>query len=271
MEHAYTVNEILDRFAREYIPTLAPRTQKDYHYHLRTLRQWFGDRIANEIKARDFRDFMGVLAGKIQRNRQLAVLSCAFSEAVGRWYWMDANPCRDVKRHPSKPRDRYVTDEEFDSFKALVPLRLKLAMDLALLTGQRQGDILKLRWERVDRVMGRIRVRQAKTGKRLGIRITPAIDEVLTRCQNLSPPGEYVIRKRDGLPYSSEGFRAIWQRYMRKWERLGHERFTFHDLRAKSASDSETIDAAYQRLGHTSMSMTRRAYDRGERLVEPLR
>lgn len=270
-EHAYSVNEILDRFVKEYVPSLAPRTQKDYAYHIHTLRQWFGHRRANDMKARDFREFMGVTRGKIHRNRQLAVLSCAFSEAVGRWYWMDANPCRDVKRHPSRPRDRYVTDEEYESFKALVPLRLKLAMDLALLTGQRQGDILKLTWDRVDRVIGRIRFRQSKTGKRLGIRITPAIAELLERCERLGPPGPHVIRKRSGLPYTSEGFRSIWQRYMRRWVSQGNERFTFHDLRAKSASDSETIDAAYQRLGHTSMSMTRRAYDRGERLVDPLR
>lgn len=270
-EHPYTVNEILDKFAAEYVPTLAPRTQKDYAYHIRALRQWFGHRIANEMRARDFREFMGVLKGKIQRNRQMAVLSCAFSLAVSPWYMMESNPCRDVHRHPSKPRERYVTDEEYAGFKATLPLRLQLAMELALLTGQRQGDIIALTWAKVDRVMGRIRFRQAKTGKRLGVRITPAVDEVLQRCERLGPPGDHVIRKRNGTAYTSEGFRAIWQRYMRKWVRAGHDRFTFHDIRAKSASDSATIEAAYQRLGHTSMSMTRRVYDRAEREVEPLR
>lgn len=82
-EHAYTVNEILDKFVADYVPTLGERTQKDYAYHVRTLRQWFGHRIANEIKPKDFREFMDIRGrGKIQRNRQLAVLSCAFSEAV---------------------------------------------------------------------------------------------------------------------------------------------------------------------------------------------
>lgn len=270
-EHPHTVNEILDKFQRDYVPSLAPRTQKDYAYHVRTLRHWFGTRLADDLKARDFREFMGVSRGKIQRNRQLAVLSCAFSEAVGRWYLMERNPCRDVKRHESRPRDRYVTDEEYQEFKRSVPLRIQLAMELALLTGQRQGDILRLTWEKVDRVMGRIKVRQAKTGKRLGIRITPAVAEVLERCERLGAPGDHVIRKRNGTAYTSEGFRAIWQRYMRRWAASGEERFTFHDLRAKSASDSKTIDDAYQRLGHTSIAMTRRAYDRGEREVDPLR
>jgi len=271
-QHSHTVNEILDKFMAEYVPTLAERTQKDYAYHVRTLRKWFGNRIANELKPRDFRDFMAVVGrGKIQRNRQMAVLSCAFSLAVSPWYMMEQNPCRDVHRHPSKPRERYVTDEEYQAFKATVPMRLQLAMELALLTGQRQGDILRLTWEKVDREAGRIRFRQSKTGKRLGVRITPAVAAVLDACRELETPGPHVIRKRNGFGYTSEGFRAIWQRYMRSWISKGHERFTFHDIRAKSASDSATIEAAYERLGHTSMAMTRRVYDRNEREVEPLR
>lgn len=271
-EQTHTVNEILDKFEAEYIPTLGERTQKDYAYHVRTLRQWFGHRIANELKPRDFRQFMAVIGrGKIQRNRQLAVLSCAFSLAVGMWWMMDTNPCRDVRRHPSKPRTRYVTDEEFNSFRSSLPKRLQLAMDLALLTGQRQGDILRLHWGQVDRTAGLIRIQQSKTGKRLGIRITPAVAEVLEHCASLGEPGDTVIRKRNGSAYTSEGFRAIWQRYQRAWIARGNLRFTFHDLRAKSASDSKTIDDAYQRLGHQSIQMTRRAYDRGVREVDPLR
>lgn len=271
IEQPHTVNEILDKFEREYVPTLAPRTQKDYGYHLKTLRQWFGHRVADEMKARDFRDFMGVTKAKIQRNRQLAVLSCAFSLAVSPWYMMERNPCRDVQRHPAKARDRYVTDEEFAEFKAMVPLRVRLAMELALLTGQRQGDILGLTWAKVDRAVGRIKVRQSKTGKRLGIRITEAIAELLDRCERLGIPGDHVIRKRNGQRYTSEGFRAIWQRYMRKWVKLDNQRFTFHDIRAKCASDSPTIEAAYNLLGHINMAMTRKTYDRKEREVDPLR
>lgn len=270
-EHAYTVSEILDRFQAEYVPNLAPRTQRDYTRHVHKLRVCFGSRIANDLKAKDFRDFMNVAKGKIHRNRLMAVLSCAFSEAVGRWYVMDRNPCRDVKRHPSRPRDRYVTNEEYATFAQQVPLRMRLAMELALLTGQRQGDILRLTWDKVDRELGCIHFRQAKTGKRLGVRLTQSLIELLDQCAALKPDGSYVIRRRDGQPYSSDGFRAIWQRHQRRWASKGRERFTFHDLRAKSASDSKTIDDAYQRLGHTSMSMTRRAYDRGERLVDPLR
>lgn len=270
-EPTYTVNDILDKFERDYIPNLAPRTQKDYAYHLVTLRKWFGHRIANEMKARDFRDFMEVRTGKIQRNRQMAVLSCAFGEAVGRWYMVDRNPCRDVRRHPSKSRTRYITDAEFAGFKATLPQRIRLAMELALLIGQRQGDILSLLWEKVDRAAGVIRVQQSKTGKRLAIEITPAITAVLDECESLRPRGPTVIRKRDGGKYTSEGFRAIWQRYVRRWVKAGNDRFTFHDIRRKCGSDCKTIELAYELLGHTSIAMTRKVYDCGERVVKALR
>lgn len=268
-EPRYTVSQILDRFEKDYVPTLSARTQRDYARHCRDLKSWFGPLWADDVKARTFRDFMNVTRGKIQRNKQLAVLSCAYSEAVGRWYWAERNPVRDVKRHPSRPRDREVTTEEFEGFKALVPLRMKLAMELSVLTGQRQGDILSMRWTQVDRVMGRIRFRQAKTGKRLGVRITPALDAVLERCANLNPGGEYVIRRRDGNRYTSDGFRAIWQRYMRRWAKLGRERFTYHDLRARAAALCKTIEEAMLLLGHQNISMTRRVYDRAERVVDP--
>lgn len=266
--NAPTVAAILDRYQRETLPSLAPRTQIDYRRHVQHLRRLFGDRIADELRPKDFGPFLDVRKGKVQRVRQLAVLSAAFTQAVSVWYILDRNVLRDVKRPKSKPRDRYVTDLEYEAVKALAPLRVRLAMELALLTGQRQGDIIAMRWSQIQDMA--ILVTQAKTGKKLAIQISPALEAVLDRCYQLPNRGEYVINKTCGGAYTSEGFRACWQRVIRRYVKHGGIRFTFHDLRAKSASDSVTIDAAYQRLGHTSMSMTRRSYDRGVRKVLPL-
>lgn len=267
---AVTVNDILDRFESEYIPNeLSARTQRDYKRHVRDLRRWFGERIADEMKPRDFAQFMNVRTGRIQRNKQLAVLSCAFAQAVGVWYMCDRNPCRDVKRHRSRPRDREVTDDEFDRFINWVPPKMRLAMRLSVLTGQRQGDILSLRWDQVDREQGKIRFRQAKTGKRLAVRISPAVEAVLSQCETMAPSGLFVIRRRDGQRYTSDGFRAIWQRAQRRWAAAGNERFTYHDLRARAAAKCKSVEEAMLLLGHQNISMTRRVYDRSERTVEP--
>lgn len=269
---AVTVNDILDRFEAEYVPyELSPRTQRDYARHVRDLRKWFGHRTANEMRPRDFAEFMNVRKGRIQRNKQLAVLSCAFGQAVGVWYLMDQNPCRDVKRHRSRPRDRYIKESEFRAFQAMVPKRMKIAMELSLLTGQRQGDVLAMRWDQVHREEGYIEIQQGKTGKKLEIGISPALSAVLDQCVDMAPAGEYVIRRRDGERYTSDGFRAIWQRWQRRWAKLGNSRFSYHDIRAKSASECKTVEEAMLLLGHANISITRRIYDRGVRRVQPLR
>lgn len=266
-----TLADCFDRYERDVLPTLEPRTQRDYRRHLVRLRKTFGHMAPNDLLPKHVGQFLDVDKGKIQRNRCVAVLSAVYGKAVGRWYVADRNPCSSVERNPSKPRDRNVTDAEYAAVYALHGPRMQIAMDLALLTGQRQGDLLRLSWRQVT--AEGIEFRQSKTGKRLLVTMSPALEAVLLRARKLTPqlPREYVLRRRDGQPYAENGFRAIWQRVMRKYAKQGHERFTFHDLRGKSASDSPTIQAAYERLGHTSMSMTRRVYDRGVRKVTPLK
>ncbi len=52
--------------------------------------------------------------------------------------------------------------------------------------------------------------------------------------------------------------------------KAGIEDVQFRDLRAKSASDSETLAQAQDRLGHQSSAVTARVYRRGPK-VSPLR
>jgi integrase len=146
-----------------------------------------------------------------------------------------------------------------------------VAMDLALLTGQRQGDLLRMKWR--DVTPEGWTMRQGKTGKRLMIAMSPAFEEVLQRARAFLPhlPREYVLRNRKGRPYTENGFRAIWQAAMRRYVKKGGERYTFHDLRGKSATDSASLQDAYERLGHTNIAMTRGVYDRGVRKVSPLK
>src|SRR5262249_51537606 len=155
----------------------------------------------------------------------------------GKWYLAEHNPCIGVERNESNRRSRYVTDAEYAALASVASPRIRLAMDLALLTGQRQGDLISLPWSNVT--PEGIKFQQGKTGKKLLVVRSPALDEVLERARVMAPVvhiGGFVIRTRSGRPYTSEGFRACWQRTMNKAMRNGliAERFTFHDLRAKS-------------------------------------
>jgi integrase len=265
-----TLADAFDKYIREEMPKHSTATQKNYGLCLDRLRRAFGHMRPDEVRPRDIGRYLAT-GSSVMRNKEISVLSAVYTKCVSRWYCAETNPCRNVERNQTKPRDRYVTNEEFDAFRALLPERIRVAMDLALLTGQRQGDILRLQWAQVSDEG--IRFRQGKTGKKLLVGMSPTLAAVLAASKALPPdlPRLYVIRRLNGRPYTSDGFRAIWQRTMRKYVATGATRFTFHDIRAKTVSDSETIAQAYDRAGHTSMSTTRGVYERGERKVTPLR
>ena len=254
------------------------------------LRQWFGERIASELKPKDFAEFLNVDRGKIHRVRILAVLSSAFTQAVSRWYWIDGNILRFVAREKNEPRDRLIRPEEFAALRAMAPIRVQLAMDLAVITGQRQSDIINFRWADIvdlsapvvdpttgETITQELVVIPSKTRRRkpmrIGIGITRELEAVLDRCWTLptggADGGEWVLARRIGGHYTPEGFRAAWQRVMRKWKRRGGEPLHFHDLRALCATRQPTPERAQRLLGHTSLAMTLRVYRRGTEHVIP--
>jgi integrase len=266
-----TVADLLDRYQAQCLPLLAPRTARDYVRHLGHLKARFGDRIASELKPRDFGPFIQERAGRkgeVQRVRQLAVLSAAFTQAVSFWYLLDHNVLRDVKRPKRPPRDRLIEDWEFEAIRSGAPLRVQLMMDLALRLGQRQGDLLDLKW--ADIKDGFVNLQQGKTGKRLAIEISPELKRIFGKCWMLPNRGEYVITRKCGGRYTSEGFRALWQRTMNAYVKRGGKRATFHDIRALCATKCKTPEEAMKLLGHTNISMTLRVYRRGVERVKAL-
>jgi len=58
---------------------------------------------------------------------------------------------------------------------------------------------------------------------------------------------------------------------MGKAVKQGIEHLTFNDIRAKSASDSASLQEASERLGHASLAITHRVYKRTPYRVKPLR
>ena len=70
----------------------------------------------------------------------------------------------------------------------------------------------------------------------------------------------------------SNAFDSLWQRFMDKAlaETTVTDRFQERDLRAKVASDSDTLVEASERLGHASTEITQRVYRRKPVRVKPL-
>jgi integrase len=71
---------------------------------------------------------------------------------------------------------------------------------------------------------------------------------------------------------SANAFDSLWQRFMDRVmkETKVKDRFQERDLRAKVASDSDTLQEASQRLGHADSAITQRVYRRKPVRVQPL-
>jgi integrase len=128
---------------------------------------------------------------------------------------------------------------------------MQTAMDLALLTGLRQSDLLPL--EKRHLTDEGIDIVTANTHKRPIIEWSPELRGVIERAFDISSRvRQFVICNRQDKRYTSDGFRTIWDRLMRRAAetRAMAERFTFHDIRAKSLSD-DTAAAATVRSGRS--------------------
>ncbi len=267
----YTLADVFDRYQREVIPTKAPRTRRDNIHQMKRLRAVFGRMRPAELKTihvYQYRDARGVQS-KTAANRELELLSHVCTKAR-QWGVMTDQPARGVEKFRTPPRQRYVTDAELALVYALAPPMIQCAIDLAVLTGLRRGDILALTRDHLTDEG--IVIRTAKTGKSMVISWTPELTEVVKLAQDQAPQvRRHIICTRRGKPYTGEGFNSVWQRIMAKALKAGlKERFRWHDLRAKSASD-DTLEAAAGRLGHADPRLTQRVYRRKPEVVTPLR
>ena len=84
-------------------------------------------------------------AAKVRANRKKALLAHIFNKGREWGYTSLQNPYQGVKGFKETGRSRYITDAEFDQVKAQAHFTVVDAMDLALLTGQRPADVLKLK------------------------------------------------------------------------------------------------------------------------------
>jgi len=249
----------IERYEREIMPTKAISTRKSQSGQLKRLKAVFGNMAPETVTTIDIAGFLDRYPSPVNANRHIALLSHIYTKLI-RWGVVESNPCLGVERNKEHARTRYVEDDEFWAVWAKMPRHIQLLMELALCTGQRQGDLVSLKWSQVTD--DGVHFQQSKTGRRLIVTWTPALEDVIKRCRK-GVSGIWVVRKPDGQPFKPSGIQTAWQRFMSTYD---GERFTFHDIRAKSASDHET--GAH--LGHTSEATLRRIYRRKPEVVKGL-
>ena len=272
-----TMGDLCDRYVREVLCSYSTKEQKSRAPHLGRIRDVFGHQPPREVTAahvRAFRDRVGERLGRDWARPQLAFKAMAFLSHVCSWgvEWgvMDSNPCQGVKRPPQPKRKRYPTDQEFAAVYNECPPMQQIAMDLALLTGLRREDILRLTRDSVT--SDGLLVETRKTDKPLLFLWSDDLRRVVDKALGERPRvRRHIICNGKGKGYTPDGFSSIWRRARLRAMEKGIESFRFNDIRAKSATDDDDSARASSRLGHTNPAITERFYIRKPKKVYPLR
>ena len=277
--NAITFDYVADRYAKEVMPTKAPGTQRKNHYELIKLREFFNDPTPaplDAIKPIHVRQYLDWRRDAPHpANREVSLLSHIWNKARGWGYTDLANPCAGVERHQEPGRDVYLEDEAYKALLAAADAPLRDAIELAYLTGQRPGDILKI--SETDIRDGALHFKQAKTGAKVRIAITGELASLVDRIikRKRSQKGVQalaLIVDERGQPLGYEGLRKRFAK-ARDTAGIATDAVQFRDLRAKAGTDKAETSGAYEaqkQLGHTSVVMTEDYIrDRRGALVKP--
>ena len=144
----------------EYLDRHAKRHKRSWKEDARiinaeVLPRWQHRRV-KQITRRDVRDAIEDIADRapIMANRVLALVRKMLNFAVER-EWLDANPATLLKKPGvERSRDRVLTEDEiratWGAFDQTLSPTMAAAFKVRLLTGQRGGEVLGMRWTHLD-------------------------------------------------------------------------------------------------------------------------
>ncbi|MEG6508603.1 tyrosine-type recombinase/integrase [Methyloligella sp. 2.7D] len=225
---------------------LRERTQADYLKQIRKIEAAFGGlplaalddpRVTRDLL--EWRDSMA--ASPRQADYAWTVLMRVISWARGRGFTTYRPPERVERLYHADRSDKIWREEDIAAFFAVASQPLQRALVLALETGQRQGDLLALPWSAFDGIW--LRLRQAKTGRRVNVPVTKRLSAVLESTPRVSP---IILTNGRGQPWQANAFRKAWGAASRKAGIVG---LTFHDLRGTAVTRLSEAECTPQEIG----------------------
>lgn len=262
--------DLLDRYEREI--TSKKRGADRERFKLRVIRRHALSKtqlsgISSAMLAA-YRDDRLAEVSQATVRRELALLSHVFEIARKEWGVPMENPVKLIRLpSPAKARERRLTEEEFKAFwKAVESARaswLKPFVILAIETGMRRGELLKLRWADVDLLRSTARLDLTKNGHGRTVPLTPLATQTLQAL----PRSAAIV-----FPLTEVAVRQSWMRLV---ERAGLRDFRLHDLRHEAISRFFELGLGVPEValvsGHRDVRMlTRYTHLRPERIAQKL-
>jgi integrase len=249
----------------------ADSTQSEYKRMLTKAEAEFGDLPMEALNdpgvRRDFMDWREKVArtsGNREADNRLSAISSMITWAVDRGQ-PSANHLKGFKRLYHGDRSEIIwLPEHITAFMKMASVEMQRALILALHTGQRQGDLLRLPWSAYDGQ--RIKLRQGKArrsgkpGQLVDIPCTKALRRMLDNMERISP---LILTTKTGQAFKKRYFASQWDAAM-KAAGLQHIELPgidepvdlhFHDLRGTAVTLLSEAGCSHQQVasitGHT--------------------
>lgn len=263
------------------LPTLKYATQEIYALLLRThLTPRFGGHRLCDISRVEVQQY---LLEKLKQgyawettNHLRHLLSKALGTAVN-WDYIPSNPVRGVKmpERTLKRPHRFLTAEEVQRLVAASNQPLRTIVILATMTGLRIGEILALRWGRIDLLRGTLLVAETcykghfgtpKTrASRREVPLAPVVVRELKKHYSHSADHSreaLVFSAGPGVPLAANNLRR--KSLTTACKRAGLQRIDWHTLRHTHGtllhSQGTPLKVAQAQLGHSHMATTLEIY-----------
>ncbi|MGB5903076.1 MAG: tyrosine-type recombinase/integrase [Xanthobacteraceae bacterium] len=234
--HAGTLNGLV----RDYTQSpefghLRDSTQREYRRMLTKVELKFGNMPLAALEdprvRQDFMAWRGVVAkasGDREADNRLSVVSAMLSWAKENGHVFSNHIAGFRRLHSADRSDLIWLPEHIRAFMAVAPVELQRALILALHTGQRQGDLLRLSWSNYNGSL--ISLRQGKTGRKVEIPCTKALRKML---DGLDRNAAVVLATKTKRPWTPRYFKAQWEAASKK---AGIADLHFHDLRGTAVT-----------------------------------
>lgn len=240
-----TLQFLIDTYldATEFRDKLSERSKKEYRRHVERIRAKFGSMplaAVEDPRARGtFKAWRDEIAVKTPREADFVwmVLARILSIAKDRGK-ISVNQCEKGGRVYSSDRaDIIWSADDIVLFCKKASPELQFALLLALWTGQRQGDLLKLSWTAYDGTYIRLQqskgTRQGRRGPRVTIPVSKVLKAALDKARKPASTTTILCTTR-GTPWTADGFKTSWGKaYKRSGLAAG---LHFHDLRGTAVT-----------------------------------
>ena len=234
---AETLSGLIDYFkdSNDY-KSLSDASKRNYTLYLGLIEKKFGTMPIGAVEDKrargDFKDFRDSFAATPRKADYVwTTLARVLSFAKDRGK-IAVNVCERGGRLYDADRAEIVwTADDIREFCAVASPELRAALLLALWTGQRQGDLLKLTLSAYDGT--HIRVKQTKGKARVSILAGGPLKEFLDERVRNKLPAVTILTNSRGQPWTGDGFRSSWDRAFAKTN-LGD--LHFHDLRGTAVT-----------------------------------